>query len=163
MCTNDIEYVTYIFQTLISFVTELEVLLNMVGTAAVRLKQRLDMIYGHRHDADGRKFSGLHETVLPLCCVARSIFDQLRNTTTKKASKKRVQEGSASKFTGRPNGRITGTDMRHLLLLLPFLLFDLLQDEVDEHNSRHFTDYESPAQDLIDWVLVLLDWYRLYR
>ena len=54
-------------------------------------------------------------------------------------------------------------DLRHLLLLLPFLLFDLLQDEVDEQNSRNGTDYQSPAQDLIDWVLVLLEWYRLYR
>jgi hypothetical protein len=144
-------------------VTELEVILNMVGTAAVRLKRRLDLIYGHRYDDDGRRFSGLHETVLPLCSVARSIFDQLRNSTTKKASKKRVQEGAASKINGRPNGRITGMDLRHLLLLLPFLLFDLLQDEVEEHNSQHGTDYQSPAQDLIDWVLVLLEWYRLYR
>ena len=135
----------------------------MVGTAAVRLKGRLDLIYGHRHDADGRRFSGLHDTVLPLCSVARFIFDQLRNSTTKKASKKRVQEGAASKINGRPNGRITGMDLRHLLLLLPFLLFDLLQDEVDEQNSRNGTDYQSPAQDLIDWVLVLLEWYRLYR
>ena len=55
--------------------------------------------------------------------------------------------------------------MRHLLLLLPFLLFDFLQDEVDEHNSVHATDYESPAPDLIAWarVLVLLEWYRLFR
>ena len=53
--------------------------------------------------------------------------------------------------------------MLHLLLLLPFLLFDLLQDEVDEHNSHDGTDYESPASDLIAWVLVLLEWYRLYR
>ena len=54
-------------------------------------------------------------------------------------------------------------DMRHLLLMLPFLLFDLLQDSVDEHNAMHGTAYVSPAQDLIDWVLVLLEWYRLYR
>ena len=135
----------------------------MVGTAAVRLKKRLDLIYGQRKDDDGRRFSGLHETVLPLCSIARSIFDQLRNTTTGKASKKRVQEGSASKFTGRPNGRITGVDMRHILLLLPFLLFDLLHDEVDQHNSLHQTDLKSPANDLIAWVLVLLEWYRLYR
>ena len=70
---------------------------------------------------DGRLFSGLHETVLPLCYVARSIFDNLRNSTTKKAFKKRVDSGTASKINGRPDGRITGTDMRHLLLLLPFL------------------------------------------
>ena len=142
---------------------ELEIILNMVGTAAVRLKKRLDLIYGQRKDDDGRRFSGLHETVMPLCSVARSIFDQIRNTTTKKASKKRVQDGSASKFGGRPNGRITGVDMRHILLLLPYLLFDLLHDEVDEHNSHHQTDLQSPANDLIAWVLVLLEWYRLYR
>ena len=135
----------------------------MVGAAAVKLKKRLDLIYGQRKDDDGRKFSGLHETVLPMSSITRSIFDQLRNATTGKASKTRVQSGDASKFNGRPNGRITGMDMRHLLLLLPFILFDLLHDEVDEHNSVHNTDYKSPAPDLIAWVLVLLEWYRLYR
>ena len=138
-------------------------LLNIVGAAAVKLKRRLDLIYGRRTDEDGRTFSGLHETVLPMCSIARSVFDQLRNATTGKASKRRVQSGAASKFQGRPNGRITGMDMRHLLLLLPYLLFDLLQDEVDEHNSVNGTDYRSPADELIAWVLVLLEWYRLYR
>jgi len=144
-------------------VAELEVLLNIVGEAATRLKRRLDMIYGQRTDEDGRKFSGLHETVLPLCSKARSIFDQLRNTSSKKSSKRRVDSGAASRISGRPDGRITGMDMRHLLLLLPFLLFDLLQDTVDEHNYLHGTSHISPAQDLIDWILVLLEWYRLYR
>jgi hypothetical protein len=95
--------------------------------------------------------------------VTRSIFDQLRKTTTGRASKKRVQSGDASKFNGRPNGRITGMDMRHLLLLLPFLLFDLLQDEVDDFNSKNYADLQSPVSDLTNWVLVLLEWYRLYR
>jgi len=144
-------------------VAELEVLLNIVGEAATRLKRRLDMIYGKRTDEDGKKFSGLHETVLPLCSKARSIFDQLRNTSSKKSSKRRVDSGAASRISGRPDGRITGMDMRHLLLLLPFLLFDLLQDTVDEHNYLHGTSHKSPAQDLIDWILVLLEWYRLYR
>jgi len=61
-------------------VTELEVLLDIVGEAATRLKKRLDLICGQRI-YDGKRFSGLHETVLPLCSKARSIFDQLRNTT----------------------------------------------------------------------------------
>ena len=54
-------------------------------------------------------------------------------------------------------------DMRHLLLFLPFLLFDLLQDTVADHNDLNGTSYVSPAQEMIDWVLVLLEWYRLYR
>ena len=139
-------------------ITELEVLLNMVGAAACRLKECLDMIYGNRSDCDGR-----HETVLPLCSVARSIFNQLRKSTTGRASKKRVSSGAASKINGRPHGRITGMDMRHLLLLLPFLLFDLLVDVVEEHNAQHGTGHVSPASELIAWVLVLLEWYRLYR
>ena len=144
-------------------VAELEVLLDIVGEAATRLKKRLDLIYGQRMDDDGRKFSGLHETVLPLCSKTRSIFDQLRNTSSKRASRQRVDSGAASQFAGRPDGRITGMDMRHLLLLLPFLLFDLLQDTVTDHNDLHGTSHESPAQEMIDWVLVLLEWYRLYR
>ncbi len=146
---------------------ELEVLLDIVGTAATRLKKRLNLVYGQRKDDDGRKFSGLHETVLPLCAVApllaRSIYDQLHNATSNKASKQRVDSGTASRFDGRPDGRITGMDMRHLPLLLPFLLFDLFKETVADHNELHGTAHESPAQDLIDWVLVLLEWYRLCR
>ena len=127
--------------THISCFVELEKVLNMVGEVATRLKNRLDMIYGSRKDTNERMFSGAHETVLPLCSSARSIFNQLRNTTTRKASKSRVDSGAASSFSGRPNGRITGMDMRHLLLLLPFLLFDLLHDEVHDHNSLHGTSY----------------------
>ena len=44
--------------------------------------------------------------------------------------------GAAFKFNGRPDDRITGMDMCHLLLLLPFFLFNsnfnLQQDEVDD-------------------------------
>ena len=147
-------------------VTELEVLLNIVDEAATRLKKRLDLIYGQRTHDYGRKFSSLHETVQQLCSrarSARSIFDQFRNTSSKKASRKRVDSGAASRFGGRPDGRITGMDMHHLLVLLPFLLFDLLQDTVIEHNELHGTAHVSPAQDLINWILVLLEWYRLYR
>ena len=53
--------------------------------------------------------------------------------------------------------------MRHLLLLLPFLLFDLLQGTVAEHNKLHGTAHVSPAQDLINWILVLLEWHCQYR
>ena len=58
-------------------VAELEVLLDIVGEAATRLKKRLDPIYGQRKDDDGRKFRGLHETVLQRCSKTRSILDQV--------------------------------------------------------------------------------------
>ena len=57
MCNLNVEYHVFLF-------TELEVLIAMVGAAATRLKQRLDLIYGNRSDDNGRKFSGAHETVV---------------------------------------------------------------------------------------------------
>ena len=138
---------------------ELEAVLGSLGAAAAGLKARLDLIYGMRTDEWGRQFNGLHETVLPLCGSARSIFQQLRGSTSKRSR----DVGSSAKINGKPSGRITGVDMRHLLLLLPFLLFDLLHSEVIEFNQLHDTHHVSPAQKLIAWVLVLLDWYRLYR
>ncbi len=125
------------FITHTSCFVELEKVLNIVGKVATRLnKNRLDLIYGRRQDNNKRIFSGAHETVLPLCSLARSIFNQLRNTTNRKASKSSIDLGATSSFPGRPNGRITGMDTRQLLLLLPFLLFDLLHDEVHDH-TRH--------------------------
>ena len=47
--------------------------------------------------------------------------------------------------------------MRHILLLLPFLLFDLLGELVERHNTLHGADLNSPVPDLIAWVLVLLE------
>jgi hypothetical protein len=53
--------------------------------------------------------------------------------------------------------------MRHLMLLLPFLLFELLYDEITSFNTRNHTFHVGPAQKLIAFVLVFLEWYRLYR
>ena len=141
---------------------EIENVRMMIGFAATRLKGRLDMIYGSRLDDHGRRFVRLHETVLPLCSVPRSVFQQLRGSTAKK-SKQPAVTGTAPQINGRPNGRITGVDMRHLLLLLPFLLFDLLEDEIEQHNATNGTSLINPCHQLIAWVLILLEWYHLYR
>ena len=58
MC--NVEYHVFLF-------TELEVLLAMVGAAATRLKQRLDLIYVNRSDDNGRNFSGAHCAADVLC------------------------------------------------------------------------------------------------
>jgi hypothetical protein len=136
--------------------------MNIVGTAANRLKSRLDLIYAIKTDDCGRRFSGLHETVLPLCGTARSIFQQLRGSTSETSKRKKV-DAAQHRINGRPNGRITGTDMRHLLLLLPFLLFDLLHYEIADYNLRMNTLHVGPSNKLIAFVLVFLEWYRLYR
>ena len=77
----------------------------MIGFAATKLKERLDMIYSDRLDDHRRRIIGLHETVLPLCSVARSVFQQLRGSTAKKCKQQAVA-GAACKISGRPG--ITG-------------------------------------------------------
>lgn len=145
--------------------TEIEIILGIVGTAAWRLKSRLELVYRPRNDDYGRRFSGLHETVLPLSAKTMTIFQQLRGSRAKEG--KRSASGAANNqqpcIQGRPSGRITGTDMRHLLLLLPFLLFDLLYDETTEYNSRHAKEVNNPSLPLISFVLSFLEWYHLYR
>jgi hypothetical protein len=140
----------------------IENVMNMIGLAAALLKARLDMIYSTKIDSYGRRFSGLHETVLPMCSAARSIFQQLRNSDSKK-SKKKKSDDTPHKINGKVGGRITGVDMRHLMLLLQFLLFELLYDEITSFNTRNHTFHVGPAQKLIAFVLVFLEWYRLYR
>jgi hypothetical protein len=150
-----------------SVLTELERVMNIVGAAAAKIKKRLDMIYARRSDADGRKFSGLHDTLLPMASKTRSIFQQLRGSNKSKISTKRSQgsdaAGKEGSMSGKIMGVITGVDLRHLLLLLPFLLFDLLDDEIQNYNLRNGTQLVNPAHELIKFVLLLLEWYHLYR
>ena len=60
--------------------------------------------------------------------------------------------------------RVRAIDMRHILILLPFLLDGLLTDEVCEHNRLHpFNPVVDPSNELIGITLVLIQWYNLYR
>lgn len=150
-------------------IAEIEIILGKVGEAAFRLKARLDMIYAVQTDGDGRNFSGLHDTLLPLSATARSAFQQLRGTRAKKSRKPKTSGAGAAPnaglrpINGRLHGIINGVDMRHILLLLPFLLFNLLEDEICAHNTRHRSNHSGPASVLISVVLALLEWYHLYR
>ncbi len=54
--------------------------------------------------------------------------------------------------------------MRHILILLPFLLDGLLADEVLEHNRAHpFNTALDPSSELIGITLLFIQWYNLYR
>jgi hypothetical protein len=54
--------------------------------------------------------------------------------------------------------------MRHLLLLPPFLLFNLLDNEIHDHDEKN-AGFEliNLVHELIKLVLLLLEWYHLYR
>ena len=55
-------------------------------------------------------------------------------------------------------------DMRHVLLLMPFLLDGLLTDEVEEYNSANpLGRISDPSPMMVDITVQLLSWYHLYR
>jgi hypothetical protein len=143
--------------------------MNKVGTAAAMLKARLDMIYDGQSDEDGRSLSSLHDTLLPMSSKTLSVFGQLRSNGTKKGKKSKrpaaedASSDAAGRVPGKIHGSITGVDMHHLLLLLPFLLFDLMNQEINACNERNNSHPINPANQLIRLVLLLLEWYHLYR
>ena len=61
--------------------------------------------------------------------------------------------------------KVRAQDMRHILLVLPFLLHDLVRPEVEEYNTQHpgSKPLVDPSSELIDVTLLLLTWYRLFR
>ncbi len=59
--------------------------------------------------------------------------------------------------------KVRAIDMRHILLLLPFLLDGLLAYEVLEHNRLHLLNPAlDPSSELIGITLIFIQWYNLY-
>ena len=87
----------------------------------------------------------MHDCLVPVTPYLAVIFDSIR------------------KSSAIP-GNVRAVDMRHILLLLPFLLHNLLEDEVAEYNSNNpFDPITDPSDECIGIVLSLLKWYNLYR
>ena len=65
----------------------------------------------------------------------------------------------------KPPSKIRASDMRNILLVLPFLLHDLLRPEVEEYNRLNPTKEPlvDPSSVCIDVTLLLMTWYRLFR
>ncbi len=59
--------------------------------------------------------------------------------------------------------RVRASDMRHILLLLPFLLQDLLAEEVEKYSKEnHFDPISDPSDECIGIVNLFLTWYDLF-
>ncbi len=60
--------------------------------------------------------------------------------------------------------KVRAVDMRHISLLLPFLLDGLLADEVLEHNRLHpLNPALDPSSEFVGITLIFIQWYNLYR
>ncbi len=91
------------------------------------------------------RYRGMHDCLVPFTAWLGNIFESIRKT-------------------GTQAHRVRAVDMRNVLLLLPFLLHNLLEEEVDEYNrSNPFDPICDPSDEGIQMVLLLLKWYHLYR
>ena len=88
----------------------------------------------------------MHDVLVPITQYLADLFESLRST-------------------GKRPVRVRATDMRHVLLVLPFLLHDLLADEVAAFNLRYHNSppVVDPSAELIEITLQLLSWYHLLR
>ena len=68
---------------------------------------------------------------------------------------------------GKAHSSVRATDWRHLLLLIPFILNNLLKDEVAEYNrtkrSCGAAALVDPSGEIIEVANTFLSWYKLYR
>ncbi len=89
---------------------------------------------------------GCHECIVPLTPWCAGLFEFLVENS-------------------KPPSKVRAQDMRHILLVLPFLLHDLVREEVENFNSKHqeCQPLVNPSSELIDVTLLLLTWYRLFR
>ena len=61
-------------------------------------------------------------------------------------------------------GSVRAVNMRNMLRILPFLLHNLLEQEVEGNNSRNpFDPVTDPSDECIGILLSLTEWYHLYR
>jgi hypothetical protein len=91
-------------------------------------------------------FRGKNDCLVPLTPYLAGIFQYLRRN--KKLPPK-----------------VRAVDMRHVLLVLPFLLDGLLDPAVlEEHNRKHpLRPVHDPSTELVGITILFIQWYMLYR
>jgi hypothetical protein len=67
---------------------------------------------------------------------------------------------------GKTHASIRAVDFNHLLLLLPFVMDNLLRDEVDKYNqekARGSAALVDPSEELVMVANTFVSWYKLFR
>ncbi len=87
----------------------------------------------------------MHDCLVPVTQYLAIIFDSIRKSAVL-------------------SGSVCAVNMRNMLLMLPFLLHNLLEQEVEEYNSQNpFNPVTDPSDECIGIVLSLTEWHHLYR
>ena len=90
---------------------------------------------------------GAHACLVPVNYFVASIFEYLQ-------------------IHGKTHSSIRAADLRHLLLLLPFVLDNLLKDEVDKYNRDKAQGSDvlvDPSEELVMVANTFVSWYKLFR
>jgi len=90
-------------------------------------------------------FKGIHDCLVSVAPYLARIFKHFRSK-------------------GKLPARVGAMDMRHILLLLPFLLHGLLTEKIEEHNRINpLVRIVDPSPMMVEITIMLLSWYPLYR
>lgn len=165
--------VTLIKAILRAFLECVESILDIEGRAAAKLEKRLKNVLACRKGREGQRYmqymlhmlhmhnmhcfaiyvltyvicsyKGIHDCLVPITPYLAGIFKHLRSK-------------------GKLPPRVRAMDMRHVLLILPFLLHGLLTEEVEEHNRINpLVRIVDPSPMMVEVTIMLLSWYGLYR
>jgi hypothetical protein len=159
--------VTLIRAILRAFLECVELILDIQGRAAAKLENRFKNVLACRKGREGQRymqymqymqymhlfaltnvicsFKGIHDCLVPVTPYLAGIFKHFRSK-------------------GKLPARVRAMDMRHVLLILPFLLHGLLTEEVEEYNRINpLVRIVDPSPMMVEITIMLLSWYRLYR
>jgi hypothetical protein len=91
------------------------------------------------------RYKGMHDTLIAVSRQTRQSFKSLQDE-------------------GKLHCRVRAADVRHLLLLLPFMVHDLFSSEVKAWNAvAGNAQIQDPSPEIVAICLSLLEWYHLYR
>ena len=87
----------------------------------------------------------MHDTLIAVSSRTRQAFNSLQEE-------------------GKLHCRVRAADVRHLLLLLPFMVHDLFSSEVKAWNAVAGNELiQDPSPEIVAICLSLVEWYHLYR
>jgi len=91
------------------------------------------------------RYKGMHDTLIAVSRQTRQSFKSLQDE-------------------GKLHCRVRAADVRHLFLLLPFMVHDLFSSEVKTWNAvAGYAQIQDPSPEIVAICLSLLEWYHLYR
>ena len=96
---------------------------------------------------DGTFRHGAHDSMISLSKLSQRIMDYIPGKEFRKF-----------------HSRMRAVDVRHVMLLMPFIMQDLMTSEVRKWNEKHEDDQvEDPSNDLVDILCEFIEWYQCFR